>query len=77
MEDLEYVLWYTVLHGPASYGYKLIDKQLIVRLEWLSKETDSWIIFDDDTGEAAVVLSAWQKMLQAVDPDRCLKYYRQ
>jgi hypothetical protein len=77
MEDLEYVLWYAMLHGPANYGRKFIDKQTISQLKWLAEETGSWIIFDDNSWETAVTLPVWQEMFRAADPDRYLKYYRQ
>lgn len=77
MEDLEYVLWYAMLHGPGNYGRKLIDEQTILQLKQLSEEAGSWIIFDDDTWETAVALPVWQEMFRAVEPDRYLKYYRQ
>ena len=54
MEDIEYVLWYALLKGPANYGHKFIDEQAILRLKQLSEEANSWIIFDDDTWETAV-----------------------
>ncbi|MGI4884390.1 MAG: hypothetical protein ACRYFR_05460 [Janthinobacterium lividum] len=49
MEDLEYVLWYAMLHGPGNYGRKFIDEQTISQLKQLSEEAESWIIFDDGT----------------------------
>jgi len=77
MDDLEYVLWYAVIHGPANYGRKFIDEQIVLQLKQLSEEAGSWIIFNDDTWETAVFLPVWQEMFQTVDPDRYLKYYRQ
>jgi len=76
MEDLEYVLWYAILHGPIAYGRKLIDEQTILQLKRLSEIADSWIVFDDDTWEKTVTLNAWQELFQAADPDRYLKYCR-
>jgi hypothetical protein len=75
MEDLEYVLWYAVLHGPADYGRKFIDEQTISQLKQLSKDADSWIIFDDDKWETAVTLPLWEGMFWSTDPRRYLKYY--
>ncbi|OGX83644.1 hypothetical protein [Hymenobacter coccineus] len=77
MDDLEYVLWYTMFKGPASYGRKFIDEQIIIQLKQLSEEAESWIIFDDDTWETAVALPAWQEIFQSANPNRYLKYYNQ
>ncbi|MVN77356.1 hypothetical protein GO988_13555 [Hymenobacter sp. HMF4947] len=77
MEDLEYVLWYTILHGPANYGHKFIDEQTISQLKQLLEGADSWIIFDDDTWETAVALPLWEEMFRTINPDRYLRYYRQ
>jgi hypothetical protein len=77
MDGLEYVLWYVTLSGPANYGRKFIDEQIILKLKRLSEDASSWIVFDDDNWETAVPLPIWQEMFQAVDPDRYLRYCRQ
>ncbi|RZK18098.1 MAG: hypothetical protein EOO56_16735 [Hymenobacter sp.] len=77
MEDLEYVLWYAILYGPAHYGRKFISEQTISQLVHLSEGADCWIVFDDDTWKTAVALPIWQERFQAVDPHRYLKYYQQ
>ena len=76
MEDLEYVLWYAVLHGPADYGRKFLDAQTISQLKQLSKEAGGWLVFDDDTWETAVTLPVWESMFWAADSHRYLKYYK-
>ena len=76
MEDLEYVLWYAILHGPVSYGRKVIDEQIIAQLKRLAEETGSWTLFDDITWQTAVTLPVWQEMFRTADPARYLKYCR-
>ena len=60
MDDLEYVLWYAMLHGPANYGRKFIDEQTILQLKQLSEGAGGWIVFDDNTEKTAVTLPVWQ-----------------
>jgi hypothetical protein len=68
MEDLEYVLWYAVLHGPIKYGFEVIDIQIIEQLKDLASKTGCWIIYDDNTRETAIPLVEWQKMFEQANP---------
>lgn len=68
MDTLEYSLWHMILHGPAQYGFKLVDEQTIQQLNLLSEQAGCWIAYDDVTQETAIPLPEWQKMFQAADP---------
>jgi hypothetical protein len=74
MEDLEFVLWYAVLHGPFSYGRTFIDEQLIEQLAQLSKQTEGWIVFKDETWETPIVQAEWIELFRSTNPERYLKY---
>ncbi|WP_035565485.1 hypothetical protein [Hymenobacter sp. IS2118] len=68
MDGLEYALWYMVLHGPAQYGFKFVDKQTILQLRYFSEQARCWIMFDDAIGEVAISFPDWETMFQKADP---------
>jgi hypothetical protein len=64
MQGLEYILWDAMLHGQREYGHDAISSKDIEILSDLSKATNSWIIFDDDTEERAIDLHNWREKFQ-------------
>jgi hypothetical protein len=72
MNGLEYALWYIMLHGPAKYGWKVINGDTIQQLKNLSEQEECWITFDQVTQETAVSLSEWEAMFQVANPKEYL-----
>lgn len=64
MRNLEYVLWDAVVNGERKFGFYLIDQKDIDKLIALSELTNSWVYFDDDTGETAVSIELWRKRFE-------------
>ena len=53
LENLEYILWDTLLNGQRKFGHDNITQQDIVHLNQLSQDSNCWIYFDDKTEETA------------------------
>ena len=64
IKDLEYFLWDMVINGPRRLGQDNITQQDIVHLNHLSKESNSWIYFDDKTEETAIDLYTWEQKFE-------------
>lgn len=64
MLDLEYHLWYAVVNGPIKYGHGEVTDEDIRKLKLLSMECGCWIIFDDDSEETAIGITAWKAMFE-------------
>ena len=64
MQNVEYVLWESLLKGERNYGHGLITTQNIDALKRLSKSSNSWIVFDDQHDETAVDLFTWHQRFQ-------------
>jgi hypothetical protein len=60
-QNLEYVLWNSILNGPRSWGHGEISKTDIDFLENKSSEINSWIIFDNENEETGISLSEWKE----------------
>ena len=58
LENLEYVLWDTLIKGERRLGQDNISQQDIVHLNQLSKDSNCWIYFDDKSEETPVT-AAW------------------
>lgn len=66
MEHLEYVLWDAIINGERKYGHRIIAQRDISQLGAISKDCQSWIIFDDERGETAIDLEVWAKMYASI-----------
>lgn len=61
MENLEYILWHSVIEGPRRYGHDEITLDDITALKMLSERCGEWIFFDDAGGETPIPLGLWQE----------------
>jgi hypothetical protein len=61
MQNLEYVLWDITIKGERQYGLDMVTQRDIDIMKLLSKETNSWIIFEDKIGETAIAISDWER----------------
>jgi hypothetical protein len=61
MENLEYVLWHSVIEGPRRYGHDEISADDIRALKMLSERCGTWIFFDDVDGETPISMDLWQE----------------
>ena len=64
MQNLEYVLWDSLINGERKYGHDNISKNDIDTLRDFSNKANAWIIFSDETEETAVDLHEWKKKFQ-------------
>lgn len=72
MNNLEYVLWHSIINGARKYGQDSITTQDIITLSILSEKSNCWILVDDETEEMAINLLDWQQKFQHAiqnDPD--------
>lgn len=64
MQNLEYILWESLLKGEREYGQSRITTQDINALKALSETSNSWIYFDVRKEEIAVDLTGWLRKFQ-------------
>lgn len=62
---LEFAHWRALTEGPRRYGHLDIAADHIAKLRKLSDTCGGWIIFDDKTHEAFVILEEWWKVYSA------------
>jgi hypothetical protein len=61
MDELEFVLWRAVLHGPCDYGRLRITDEHIVELRKLSAAAGGWIVFDVVEEESLIAIDEWER----------------
>ena len=66
LENLEYVLWDTLMNGERRWGQDNISQQDIENLNQLCKDSNCWIYFDDKKEETAIDLIAWRQKFDVV-----------
>jgi hypothetical protein len=59
MDDVEYILWYSLQEGPRRYGHDEISLDDITALKMLSDRCKCWIYFDDVMEETPIPLELW------------------
>ncbi|RZJ56500.1 MAG: hypothetical protein EOO55_05035 [Hymenobacter sp.] len=61
MDNLEYILWHSVIEGPRRYGHDEINLDDIRALKMLSERCGEWIFFDDADEETLISLDLWRE----------------
>ena len=60
LKNLEYVLWDALKNGERNYVQDRITKPEIKNLKQLSRVANSWIYFNNDEDELAILLDQWK-----------------
>src|SRR5690349_19338601 len=60
LQNLEYVLWDSIMNGERKYGHGFISQKQIDLLRMYAKDANSWIVFNDDKEETAIDLQTWE-----------------